>query len=55
MTGLGFNEFDMEARYMQADFERISFGSLLAPPAILGDEKSMAAKNPVFFSSCMII
>ncbi|MCH1488659.1 MAG: exodeoxyribonuclease III [Pseudomonadales bacterium] len=48
MTGLGFNEFDMEARYMQADFERISFGSLLAPPAILGDEKSMARKTQFF-------
>ncbi|MBT8149414.1 MAG: endonuclease/exonuclease/phosphatase family protein [Gammaproteobacteria bacterium] len=48
MTGLGFNDFDMEARYIQADFERISFGSLLAPQAILGDEKSMARKTQFF-------
>ena len=33
MTGLGFTDFDHEARYIQADFEHISFGSLLAPLA----------------------
>lgn len=48
MTGLGFNDFDMEARYIQADFERISFGSLLAPDAKLDDEKSMARKTQFF-------
>ncbi|MGB5326225.1 MAG: exodeoxyribonuclease III [Pseudomonadales bacterium] len=48
MTGLGFNDFDMEARYIQADFERISFGSLLAPFATLDDEKSIARKTQFF-------
>jgi len=48
MTGLGFNDFDMEARYIQADFERISFGSLLAPAASIDDEKSMARKTQFF-------
>lgn len=48
MTGLGFNDFDMEARYIQADFERISFGSLLAPAAVLDDEKSIARKTQFF-------
>ena len=48
MTGLGFNDFDMEARYIQADFERISFGSLLAPAATMDDEKSMARKTQFF-------
>ena len=32
MTGLGFSEFDMEGRYIQADFANISVGCLLAPP-----------------------
>lgn len=32
MTGLGFSDFDMEGRYIQADFANISVGSLLAPP-----------------------
>jgi exodeoxyribonuclease-3 len=31
MTGLGFTEFDMEGRYIQADFANISIGCLLAP------------------------
>lgn len=48
MTGMGFNDFDMEARYIQADFEQISFGSLLAPEAIDGDEKSMLRKTQFF-------
>jgi len=48
MTGLGFADFDSEARYMQADFERISFGSLLAPDAFVGEEKSMERKTQFF-------
>lgn len=48
MTGMGFNDFDMEARYIQADFEQISFGSLLAPEASDGDEKSMLRKTQFF-------
>ena len=31
MTGLGFGEFDMEGRYIQADYANISVGCLLAP------------------------
>jgi len=31
MTGLGFGDFDMEGRYMQADYANISVCSLLAP------------------------
>ena len=31
MTGLGFSEFDMEGRYIQADFANVSMGSLLVP------------------------
>ncbi len=48
MTGLGFNDFDMEARYIQADFDRISFGSILAPEARVDDEESMARKTQFF-------
>lgn len=33
MTGLGFIESDIEARYIQADYDGISFGSLLLPAA----------------------
>lgn len=31
MTGLGFAEFDMEGRYIQADYSNISVGCLLVP------------------------
>jgi exodeoxyribonuclease-3 len=31
MTGLGFSDFDMEGRYIQADYGNISVGCLLAP------------------------
>jgi exodeoxyribonuclease-3 len=48
MTGMGFIEFDMEARYIQADYERVSFGSLLAPTATAGDERSIARKAHFF-------
>ncbi|EAW32819.1 exodeoxyribonuclease III [marine gamma proteobacterium HTCC2143] len=42
MTGLGFVDFDMEGRYIQADFQNISIGCLLAPSAAKEDN---AAKN----------
>ena len=48
MTGMGFNDFDMEARYIQADYDRVSFGSLLAPHASADDEKSVARKTQFF-------
>ena len=48
MTGLGFTEFDFDARYIQADYERISFGSLLAPYAAPGDDEALALKLRFF-------
>jgi exodeoxyribonuclease-3 len=48
MTGLGFTDFDMEGRYIQADFERISIGCLLAPNAYPLDAKLQARKNRFF-------
>lgn len=48
MTGLGFSEFDFDARYIQADYERISFGSLLVPFAAPGDEEALAQKLRFF-------
>jgi len=48
MTGLGFAEFDMEGRYIQADFERISVGCLLAPNAYPKDAAAQSRKNRFF-------
>ncbi|MEM0955769.1 MAG: exodeoxyribonuclease III, partial [Pseudomonadota bacterium] len=31
MTGLGFGDFDMEGRYIQADYSNVSVGCLLVP------------------------
>lgn len=45
MTGLGFPEFDMQGRYIQADFESISVGSLLVPQAREDDPVSLASKS----------
>ncbi len=39
MTGLGFGEFDMEGRYIQADYENLSVGCLLAPQATTPEEQ----------------
>lgn len=47
MTGLGFVDFDMEGRYIQADFQNISIGCLLAPNAYDGD--AAAAKHKADF------
>lgn len=44
MTGLGFNEFDAEARYIQADFDDISIGSIFIPSSNLQDGASMERK-----------
>lgn len=44
MYGLGFNDFDGEARYIQADFDDLSVGSILLPEANLNDPTSMAKK-----------
>jgi exodeoxyribonuclease-3 len=48
MTGLGFNMFDSDARYIQADFDRISFGSILAPESFIDDPKSIKRKLNFF-------
>jgi exodeoxyribonuclease-3 len=46
--GLGFNSgIDMQGRYLQADFEQISIGSLLAP-VISDDAKSNDIKEQFF-------
>lgn len=45
MTGLGQPEFDMEGRYIQADFEKFSVGCLLAPFAYGTDSKALARKQ----------
>ncbi|MGI9293720.1 MAG: exodeoxyribonuclease III [Pseudomonadales bacterium] len=44
MTGLGFVDFDIEGRYIQADFERFSVGSFLAPFAPPGDAAALQRK-----------
>lgn len=44
MTGLGFNDFDPEARYIQADFDDISIGSIMVPESTLDDISSMERK-----------
>ena len=45
MTGLGFGELDIEARYIQADFENLSIGCLLAPNTCGQDEKAEDQKQ----------
>ena len=44
MTGLGFADFDMEGRYIQADYENLSVGCLLAPFAEPGNDEQLARK-----------
>jgi exodeoxyribonuclease-3 len=44
MTGLGFADFDMEGRYIQADYENLSVGCLLAPFAEPGNADQLAHK-----------
>lgn len=44
MTGLGFAEFDVDGLYVQADFERYSVGSFLAPYAAPGDGPALERK-----------
>ena len=48
MTGLGFADFDMQGRYIQADFQNFSVGSLLAPAADEGDAGSIREKSRFF-------
>jgi len=48
MTGLGFADFDMEGRYIQADYENLSVACLLAPGAEPGNAEQQARKNEFF-------
>ena len=48
MTGLGFGELDVEARYIQADFANISIGSILAPSALSGNAQDLAQKEQFY-------
>jgi exodeoxyribonuclease-3 len=48
MTGLGFADFDMEGRYIQADYENLSVGCLLAPAAQSGDAEQLQRKLQFF-------
>ncbi|MCP5166049.1 MAG: endonuclease/exonuclease/phosphatase family protein [Pseudomonadales bacterium] len=48
MTGLGFADFDMEGRYIQADYENLSVGCLLAPYAEPGNAEQLARKNEFY-------
>jgi exodeoxyribonuclease-3 len=45
MTGLGFGELDIEARYIQADFENVSIGSILVPSAFSGNAQEQEQKE----------
>lgn len=48
MTGLGFIDYDMDGLYIQADFQNISIGCLLAPSAYQGDDAAKARKKQFF-------
>jgi exodeoxyribonuclease-3 len=48
MTGLGFAEFDMQGRYIQADYAEISVACLLAPAAADGNSTEQQSKDQFF-------
>ena len=48
MTGLGFADFDMEGRYIQADYENFSVACLLAPSAATGEVDKQQRKNEFY-------
>jgi exodeoxyribonuclease-3 len=48
MTGLGFADFDMEGRYIQADYENFSVACLLAPSAEPANPEQQARKNAFY-------
>ena len=48
MTGLGFADFDMEGRYIQADYENLSVACLLAPGAETGNAGQQGRKNEFY-------
>ena len=45
MTGLGFADFDMEGRYIQADYSNVSVGCLLVPPGGEAGSEERARKS----------
>ncbi len=48
MSGLGFADFDAEARFIQADFEHISIGSILVPQSFINEPSSLERKAQFF-------
>jgi exodeoxyribonuclease III len=48
MTGLGFADFDMEGRYIQADYENFSVACMLAPSAAPGEGEQQERKNEFY-------
>ncbi len=48
MTGLGFADFDMEGRYIQADYENLSVACLLAPQVPKNDATLQVRKNEFY-------
>jgi len=48
MTGLGFGDFDMEGRYIQADYENLSVGCLLAPQAEVDNAEQQTRKSQFY-------
>ena len=48
MTGLGFADFDMEGRYIQADYENLSVGCLLAPTVEPDNAEQQQRKNEFY-------
>ena len=48
MTGLGFSDFDMEGRYVQADYENFSVACLLAPKAEKDNAGQQSRKNEFY-------
>ena len=48
MTGLGFADFDMQGRYIQADYDDLSVGCLLAPVADDDDDAAQESKSEFY-------
>ena len=48
MTGLGFSDFDMQGRYIQADYGSLSVGCLLAPFAADDADEAQESKDDFY-------
>ncbi len=48
MTGLSFADFDMEGRYIQADYGNVSVGCLLAPQVTPENPEEQTRKNDFY-------